>query len=114
MQLSIQLTESDIQTAFRKTCEKGDLDKVNALIKELNKADLDKKIDGKTPLVIAVENGHNKVVKILRANGSEPNKPDSKGNTPFLISMNTLTITRKKGDKIVQTLKIRKPLLILQ
>lgn len=67
----------------------------NNIKEKINK----KNASGKTPLILAAENGYKNIIVFLLEKGSDPNIQDNKGNTSFLAAT-------KKGDiEILQILR---------
>src|SRR5689334_20251941 len=71
---------------LRKASIEGDVEEVKkALLSgaEVNEVDI---YTGKTPLYLAAENGHYKVVTSLLSSGAQVNAKDHKGRTPICMA----------------------------
>lgn len=79
--------KTDFQAALEHGC-------LLTLIAYLGEIDCNEFIDGKTPLLIAVEHGQSDVVHMLLQAGAQPNLADEEGNTPLNAAI-------ERGNKIL-------------
>jgi len=83
-----QLQENN-ESLWKSACRYGNLKKVKILLE--NGVDVNKYTsDGKTPLILASENGRPEIVKILLKNGADINKCSKSGKTPLVYASEKL------------------------